>query len=236
MKDGKNIKYFSRSLKSWHVSDRPREKLSEKGANHLTTAELLAILIGKGNSDENAVQLSQRILDSVDHSIIELSKLSLSELVKFKGIGTTKAVTIAAALELGRRRQRAESHKSPKVACSKDAYLYIKTYLEDLNHEEFWVLLLNRSNVIVGQVPVSKGGVSGTVVDGKLIFKPALEKSACGIILTHNHPSGSLYPSKEDIGLTRKIKKAGEFLDIVVMDHLIITSAGYYSFADDGNM
>ncbi|WP_236974434.1 RadC family protein [Membranihabitans maritimus] len=236
MKIDKKNSFSSRSLKSWHIADRPREKLFQKGSAHLTSSELLAILIGKGNAKENAVQLSQRILSSVNYNLVHLSKMGLSELTKFKGIGMTKAVTIAAALELGRRRQRAETIDSPQVKSSKDAYQYIKTYVEDLNHEEFWILLLNRSNKIIDQILISKGGVSGTIVDPKLVFKPALQKSASGIILTHNHPSGNLNPSKDDIRLTHKIKVAGKYLELEVLDHLIVTSTGYYSFADEGTL
>ncbi|WP_236971422.1 RadC family protein [Membranihabitans marinus] len=229
-------KSYGSNLKSWDVSERPREKLLTNGVRTLSVAELLAILIGKGNRNENAVMLCQRILKSFDHDLIQLSKASVSDLASFKGIGEVKAISIVAALELGKRRQRADASKIAKITSSRDAYIALKSHVEDLPHEEFWILMLNRGNGIIQSKFISKGGVSGTVVDPKLIFKPTLEKAASGLILCHNHPSGNLYPSLEDIKLTEKISKAGELLDIKVLDHLIITGNSYYSFADEGKI
>lgn len=232
--DGNNP--LQHRLKSWDESDRPREKMIAKGSRALTDAELLAILIGQGNKEENAVMLCRRILHSYDYNLLQLSQASLTDLIKFKGIGEAKAITIAAALELGRRRQRAEKGKQVIIKSSLDAYQVLKSYVEDLPHEEFWILLLNRRHQVLFAQFISRGGISGTVVDAKLIFKPALEKSASSIILCHNHPSGNLQPSKQDLQLTDKLKNAGQCLDIQVIDHLIITSNEYFSFADAGKM
>lgn len=224
------------NIKLWKESDRPREKLMNQGCSHLTDSELLAILIGHGNREENAVELCQRILHSVDHDLVQLSRMNYIDLMKFKGIGEAKAVSIVAALELGRRRQRSDLSDHYKISSSADVYRYLKSQMEDLNHEEFWILLLDRSNKVVGQELISRGGVAGTLVDAKLIFKPALDRFASHLILSHNHPSGNLTPSKQDLALTEKLQKAGEYLDIKVLDHLIITSHGYYSFADEGKL
>lgn len=221
------------SIKTWAEEDRPREKLLDKGRLVLTDAELIAILIGSGNRTESAVQLSQRILALVNNNLNELGKLTPNDLVKLRGIGQAKAVTIVAALELGRRRKEVHPEKRNKVTCSKDVYDYLKPHYLDLPHEEFGVLLLNRSNTIIRKEIISRGGVAGTVVDTKLIFKPALELLATSVILCHNHPSGNLKPSNEDIKITRKIKEAGILLDIPVQDHVIVTDNGYYSFADE---
>lgn len=208
----------------------------EHGSAHLTDSELLAILIGHGNREENAVELCQRIMHSVNHDLVILSRMTVSDLMKFKGIGEAKAVSITAALELGRRRQRSDLGDHFRISTSSDVYHYLKSHMEDLNHEEFWILLLDRSNKVIGQEMVSKGGVAGTVVDAKLIFKPAIERFASHIILSHNHPSGNLNPSEQDISLTKKLKQAGQHLDITVLDHVIITAHGYYSFSDEGRL
>lgn len=229
-------KTSSFNIKSWHESDRPREKLINRGSKNLTVSELLAILIGKGSRDENAVELCQRILHSVNHDLVALSKLTIDDMKKFKGIGEAKAVSIQAALELGRRRQKAGLGDQYKISNSKDVYLYLKSRMEDLNHEEFWVLLLNRGNVVIGEELISKGGVGGTIVDAKIVFKLALERFSSQIILSHNHPSGNLTPSQQDINLTKKLKEAGKCLDIKVLDHIIITAHGYYSLSDEGRM
>lgn len=226
-------KQYSTNIKSWKAEDRPREKLMAKSSADLTDSELLAILIGHGNREENAVELCQRILQSVDHDLVRLSRMSVNDLMKFKGIGEAKAVSITAALELGRRRQRSELGDHYKIGDSKDVYLYLKSRLEDLNHEEFWILMLDRSNKVIGQEMISRGGVAGTLVDAKLVFKPALERFASFVILCHNHPSGNLTPSHQDIHLTKKLKQAGALLDIKVLDHVIITSHGFYSFSDE---
>lgn len=224
------------NIKQWKESDRPREKLMEQGRRSLTDYELLAILIGHGNREENAVELCRRILSFVNNDLVQLSRLEYRDLMRFKGIGEAKAVSIVAAMELGRRRQKSKIPDRKSLTSSRQVYQYIRSFLEDLNHEEFWVLLLDRRNNVLGQKRVSSGGVAGTVVDVKMVFKPALERYASHIILAHNHPSGSLTPSSQDLNLTRKIKTAGNYLDIKVLDHLIITAGGYYSFSDEGRL
>lgn len=221
-------------IKSWAEDDRPREKLVDKGRQALSDAELLAILLSSGNRNETAVQLAQRILKENKNSINELAKLHLNDLKRYKGVGEAKAVTIAAALEIGRRRTDEHVEQKIKVSSSKAAYDVIKSKLSDLPHEEFWVIFMNRRNSIIKTDCISKGGISGTVVDVRLILKPALENLASSIILTHNHPSGNLRPSQEDISLTKKVKEAAKLMDITLQDHLIIGEQAYYSFADEG--
>lgn len=225
---------IERKIKSWAEEDRPREKLMLKGKAALTDAELIAILMGSGTRELTAVDLAQLILKSVNHNLHELAKLSLKDLMKFKGIGEAKAISILAALELGRRRKESEVLKKERIACSKDAYEAIRPFLMDLPHEEFWILLLSRSNEVMKKIQISSGGVSGTVADPKLIFKAAVEHLASGIILVHNHPSGNLKPSQADIDLTKKISQGGRALDISILDHLIFTNMAYFSFADEG--
>lgn len=222
------------NILSWAEEDRPREKLMLKGRAALSDAELIAILIGSGTRELSAVDLSKVILNSVGNNLNELAKLSINDLMKFKGIGDAKAISIAAALELGRRRKESDVQKRAKVTSSSDAYQAIRPYLLDLSHEQFWILLLNRANEIIRPVQVSVGGVAGTVADPKIIFKSAIEYLASAIILVHNHPSGNLTPSQADKDLTRKVKEAGRLLDIPVLDHLIFGDNGYYSFADEG--
>jgi DNA repair protein RadC len=222
------------SIKSWAEEDRPREKMLAKGKSILSDAELVAILIGSGSVEENAIQLAQRILDSVNGNLTELGRRTIKDLMKFKGIGEARAIAIASALELGRRRQFSDILQRDSITCARDVYDTLLPQLIDLPHEEFWILMLNRSNHIIGRHRVSIGGVTGTVVDAKMVFKPALDALACSIVLAHNHPSGKLQPSSQDIDLTRKLKKAGESLDIQVVDHLIIAQSGFYSFADNG--
>ncbi len=222
------------NIRSWAEEDRPREKMITMGERHLTDAELLAILLGSGSKEVSAVALAKQILAGADQNLHDLSRMSIQELMQFRGVGEAKAVTIAAALELGRRRQLSVIRDKPLVRCSRDAYDAIAPLLMDLPHEEFWILLLNRANAITGRSAISKGGVSGTVVDAKLVFKKALDALASAVILCHNHPSGNLKPSQADIDLTRKLRKAGESLDIGVLDHLIVTGHGYYSFSDEG--
>jgi DNA repair protein RadC len=205
-----------------------------KGKSILSDAELLAILIGSGSIEENAIQLSQRILDSVNGDLSELGRRTIKDLMHFKGIGEARAISIVSALELGRRRQFSDIMQRDSIMCARDVYDTLLPQLIDLPYEEFWILMLNRGNHIIGRHRVSIGGVAGTVVDAKMVFKPALEALACSIILVHNHPSGKLQPSKQDIDLTHKLKKAGECLDIRVSDHVIIAQSGYYSFADNG--
>ena len=221
-------------IKSWAEEDRPREKLLAKGRQVLTEAELIAILIGSGSRDETAVELSKRILGSVQNNLNELGKLSVHELMKFKGIGEAKAIGIIAALELGRRRKESETIKREKIITSKDVFETMKSSFIDLPHEEFWILLLNRANGVIKKDIISRGGVVGTVVDTKIIFKIAVEHYANSIIICHNHPSGNLKPSDADIKITKNIKEAGRIMEIPLADHLIFGDNGYYSFADEG--
>lgn len=222
------------SIKHWSEDDRPREKLVLKGKPSLSDAELIAILIGSGNREESAVELSKRILKSVSDNLIELSRLSVSDLQKFKGIGEAKAITIIAALELGRRRRGAEVMERKKIQTSSDAFEVLQMKIGDLLYEQFAVVLLNRANEVIQTVVVSDGGVNGTVADPRRIFKLAIENNAASIILGHNHPSGNLKPSESDLKLTKKIKEAGLLLDINVLDHVIVGIEKYYSFADEG--
>jgi DNA repair protein RadC len=222
------------TIKLWAEEDRPREKLSLQGRRSLSDAELIAILIGSGNREESAVDLSKRILYACENDLNLLSKQSIQDLTKFKGIGEAKAISIISALELGRRRKETLQQEYVLVHSSKDVYSAIKSQLADLNHEEFWILLLNRANKITSKHLISKGGRAGTVADPKIIFNVALQNHATSIILAHNHPSGNLKPSQADIDLTRKLKTAGTYLDLPVLDHLIITDTGFFSFTDEG--
>jgi len=221
------------SIKNWNEDDRPREKLLLKGRTALSDAELIAILIGSGSRKESAVSLSKRILASVGNNLSELGRLSVPELMEFKGIGEAKAISIAAAMELGRRRRAGEALERKKITSSNSVFEYVQPIIGELPHEEFWILYLNNSNKIIKSNQLSKGGITGTVVDVRLAFKEALQLGAVGIILAHNHPSGTLKPSQADIQLTKKLKMAGESLDIKVLDHLIITEKAYFSFADE---
>jgi len=223
-----------RAITAWAEEDRPREKLLLKGKNALSDTELLAILLGSGTVGESAVTLAQKILSSVDNNLHELGKRSVADLRRFKGVGEAKAITIAAALELGRRRQLPGLRERPRVAGSRDAFQAIAPLLSDLHHEEFWMLMLNKANEIFARERLSTGGMAGTVVDVKFFFKTALDARAAAIIAVHNHPSGSLQPSQADIELTRRLCKAGQLLDLPLLDHLIISERGYYSFADEG--
>ncbi|WP_428329070.1 RadC family protein [Mucilaginibacter sp.] len=222
------------SIKAWAEEDRPREKLSGQGRRSLTDAELIAILIGSGSRNESAVELSKRILHHYDNDLNKLGKASIAELSNFKGIGEAKAISIIAALEIGRRRNDAESKQPDIISSSKDAYTLMRRHLMDLNHEEFWIILTGRSQKVLTKELVSKGGLSATVVDPKIIFGMALQHQASGVILIHNHPSGSKKPSHDDITLTKRLVEAGKLLEIKILDHLIITDEGYYSFADEG--
>jgi DNA repair protein RadC len=220
-------------ISEWSEEDRPREKLMLKGKKALSNAELIAILIGSGSRNESAVALSKRILSSVD-SLNALGKMPVSQLVNFKGIGEAKAITIIAALELGRRRRAEDAVDLIKVTSSKKIFEMMQPIIGELAHEEFWVLFLNNSNKIISKSQRSKTGMTGTIVDVRLVFKLALENGATGLILCHNHPSGNLEPSKADKEITKKLKAAGESLDVKVLDHLIITETKYYSFVDEG--
>ncbi len=222
------------TIKSWAEEDRPREKMLAKGKESLSDAELIAILIGSGNSNESAVDLSRRILRDNNDNLIELSKLSLNDLLKYKGIGEAKAVTIAAALELGRRRRFSEALEKPCIRNSQLAYECFYAHLSDLNHEQFWIMLLNNANKVIKLEKIGVGGMTGTTADPKKIFKSALENNATNIMLCHNHPSGNIFPSNADKTITNNIKKAGQFLEIKILDHIIIGNDNYFSFADEG--
>lgn len=221
------------SIKNWSQDDQPREKLRDKGKAALSDAELVAILIGSGNRDESAVDLSKRILASVDNNLSELSKLSIKQLMQFKGVGEAKAISIFAALELGKRRRGEEALEKKKITSSASVFELMQPVLGDLPHEEFWIIYLNNSNKIIKKNQLSKGGITGTLVDVRLVLKEALEVGATSLVLVHNHPSGALKPSQADIKITQKLKHAAESLDIKVLDHLIITEKAYFSFADD---
>jgi len=222
------------SIKFWSEFDRPREKLVAKGKSSLSDSELIAILIGSGNINESAVDLSQKILQSVNNNLIELSKLSINELIKFNGIGEAKAISIIAALELGSRRRESNVINKNKISSSKDVFELFASNFSSTSYEEFWILMLNRANHIIKKINISEGGVSETIVDAKKIFSIALENKATSIVLCHNHPSGNIQPCEADIKLTKKLKEAGKTLDILVVDHIIIGIEKYYSFADEG--
>lgn len=224
------------NIKAWAEEDRPREKLLNKGRNALSDAELIAILIGSGNRNETAVELSKRILASIENDLNKLGRMSIKELMQFKGIGEAKAISIAAALELGRRRKSTDAALKKNISSSKDAFDEMVGVMTDLPHEEFWVMYLDRRNAVIKNMNVSKGGVTGTVADSKIIFKEAIQLLASAVILLHNHPSGNLKPSDADIQLTKKMVEIGKIMETPVLDHLIITDKGYFSFSDQGLM
>ena len=224
------------NIKSWSPEDRPREKLILKGKSALSDAELIAILLGSGTRAMSAVDLAKKVLHPTGNNLHELARLTVKDLIKIPDIGEAKALTIVAALELGRRRKELDSREKTKVTGSKDVYDLIKADLLDIGHEEFWILLLNRANRVIKKAQVSLGGVAGTVADPKIIFKLALDDLASGVILAHNHPSGNLTASQADLDLTKKLKDAGKLLDIQVLDHLIVAGQKYFSFADEGLM
>ncbi|MBQ0909564.1 DNA repair protein RadC [Flavobacterium sp. F-328] len=223
-------------ITNWSEDDKPREKLMLKGKSVLSDAELIAILIGSGSRNESAVALSKRILASVDSNLNALGKLSLAQLTQFKGIGEAKAIAIIAALELGRRRRAEEATELTKVTSSKIIFEIMQPIIGELPHEEFWVIYMNNSNKVIYKSQLSKGGITGTLVDVRLVYKMALEMGATALILCHNHPSGTLVPSDADKQITKKVKTAGESLEIKVLDHLIVTERSYFSFADEGLM
>lgn len=224
------------TIKSWALDDRPREKLLAKGKSTLSNAELIAILIGSGNRDESAVGLSKRILQSVGGNINELAKIPVEKLMSFRGIGEAKAISIVTALELGSRREQEPAVEIVKINTSKDVFMLMKPILGDKDYEEFWVVYLNNSNKILAKQLCSMGGITSTIVDVRLLYKRALELSAVGIIVCHNHPSGNVKPSISDRELTDKIRQAGDCLDIQLLDHLIIGEKSYFSFADHGEL
>jgi DNA repair protein RadC len=222
------------SITAWAESDRPREKMLLKGTAALSDSELLAILIGSGTVGESAVALAQRMLENANHSLHDLGRKTIKEFQHFKGIGEAKSITIAAALEIGRRRQMSDMRQRPRVTCSRDGYNVIAPMLTDLYHEEFWVLLLNQNNEVLDRRLISSGGMAATIVDMRVFFRAAIEGKAVGVIAVHNHPSGSLKPSQADISLTQKLVQAGKIVEIPVLDHLIVSEKGYFSFADEG--
>ena len=221
------------AIKFWAEDDRPRETLLHHGRTHLSDSELLAILLGSGSRNASALELARTILQSFGGDLNQLAKANAKELMRFPGIGQVKAVTILAAVELGSRR-KSKSDTNEPIRGSSEVYERMRGRLADLGHEEFWVLFLNQSNRVIRERQISKGGITGTVADPRLIFKMALEDSACGLILVHNHPSLSLKPSQADIDLTKKLAEAAKNLDMRVLDHLIITQQSYASFADEG--
>ncbi len=227
-----NLKHLT--IKSLSEDDRPREKLATLGRQNLSDAELIGIILGSGNKNETAVQLAQRMLSENQNNINKLAKLSLAELKKFKGVGEAKAVNIAAAFELGRRRTEVETVQRVKITSSHVAYQILQKRLSDLPHEEFWVLILNRANQVIKEDYLSKGGISGTVVDVRLVCKSAIENNASSLVIAHNHPSGQLLPSEQDKKITKKLNEALQTFEISLLDHLIIGDQNYYSFADEG--
>ena len=227
--------YNNHPITLWALEDRPREKLSIKGRNSLSDAELIAILLGCGTREESAVELAKRTMKSINNNLNSLSELSIKDLQKFRGVGEAKAIVIAAAIELGRRRQASEAMELPQISNSRDAFKILSPMVMDLAHEEFWILALNRANKVIGKVCISVGGLSGTLVDTKKLFQKALEfERVNALILCHNHPSGNLCPSESDIALTKKIIASGNMLDIKILDHLIISGHKYLSFVDEG--
>lgn len=225
------------SIKEWSADDRPREKMLAKGRQSLTDSELLAIILGSGSKGESAVDLSKRILRDHNNNLHELGKITIKDLVKkYKGIGEAKAINIIAALELGRRRQDSSPLNRTRITSSKDAFDVLYPLVSDLPHEEFYILLCNRANKVIHIQSIGRGGVSSVLVDVRIIIKFALEHLASSILLCHNHPSGDLKPSREDIRITQKLKEAASLFDITVSDHLIIGDMAYFSFADEGMM
>jgi DNA repair protein RadC len=222
------------NIKRWAAEDRPREKLLLKGKAALTDAELIAILLGTGTAAMSAVDVAKTILEAVGNDLNELARLTVKDLMKIKGVGEAKAITIVSALELGRRRKDLLGEEKPKISGSKDIYDLLKAELLDIPHEAFWIVLLNRANRVIKKHQISQGGVAGTVADPKIIFKIALEELASGVILAHNHPSGNLTASQSDIDLTRKLKESGKLLEIQILDHIIVAGKKYMSFADEG--
>jgi DNA repair protein RadC len=223
----------SKSIKEWAVEDRPREKLLSHGIQSLSHSELIAILIGSGTRNRSAVDLARRILDNANNDLDQLGRFTVSDFMKIKGIGRAKAIAIVSALELGRRRKLSETSNRLKITSSGDVFEVLYQHLADLSHEEFWILLLNRSNKIIQKRKISQGGISGTVTDIRMILKFAIEALASAMILCHNHPSGNLQPSEADIQITRKLKEAAGLMDIGLLDHIIIAGKGYFSFADE---
>ncbi len=224
------------SIPEWSKEDRPRERMLANGPKAMSDAELVAILIRSGTPKDSALDLARLILNKANNDLHKLARLGVSDLMKINGVGEAKALSIAAALELGQRRRDSSIEQRPLVGSSQQAFELLRPLVADLPHEEFWLLLLDRGNRLLDKCKVSQGGMHGTVADPKLIFREALEKRASSVVLCHNHPSGQLRPSGEDIALTKKLVEGGRFLDITVQDHVIITSGGYFSFADNGQL
>jgi DNA repair protein RadC len=224
------------TIKSWAEDDRPREKMMLKGRHSLSDAELLAIILGSGSREKSAVELAQEILLNSSNNLSLFGKMTFNDLIKFKGVGEAKAISILAALELGRRRKETEIPKKYKIKSSQDIYEYLSPYFLDLKHEESYVIFLNRANEIIHKEQISKGGFASTIVDGKIIFKLALDHRASSVILSHNHPSGQLFPSEQDKKITTELISFGKMIDLPIMDHIIFTDNGYFSFADQGLM
>ncbi|PID92392.1 MAG: hypothetical protein CSA96_03345 [Bacteroidetes bacterium] len=226
--------YSSHSLKAWAVEERPREKVIAKGIAQLSDAELLAILLGSGTRNQSAVSLARQILASTENSLHELGRLGRQDLQKIKGVGPAKAITILAAMEVGRRRSTSQAESKQAVKSSGMVFKLFHPLLGDLEHEEFWLLMLNRANRVLGRYKVSQGGLSGTVIDTRIILKKALDNLASSIIVCHNHPSGNKQPSEADVRITEKLKKAADIVEITLLDHVIIADKHYFSFADEG--
>jgi DNA repair protein RadC len=222
------------AIKFLAEDDRPREKFLLKGINSLSDSELLAIILRSGSREETAVELARKILNSVNHSWHQLSLLSVKDLMKFKGVGEVKAIAVATALEIGRRRAAQEIPEKSLIASSNDGYQILRKYLSDLRTEEFWAIFLNQSNRVLHFTQLTQGGINQSIVDVRILFKTALDHYATAVIIAHNHPSGNLKPSKEDLEITRRIKEAGKMLNIQLLDHLIITQNSYFSLSDDG--
>lgn len=225
--------YSKLSIRNWALEDRPREKLLSKGIQSLSDSELIALLIGSGTKKVSAVDLARQILKTANNSINKLAKFSVADLKKHKGIGEARAISIVAALELGKRRNSDDTKEQVKITCSQDAFHMLFPVLADLPHEEFWVLFLNRSNKVMNKQKISQGGITGTVTDIRMILKTALETLSTSIILCHNHPSSNPQPSEADINITRKLKESSAVMDIALLDHIIIAGNGYFSFADE---
>lgn len=222
------------TIKSWAEDDRPREKMILKGKSALSDAELIAIILGSGSRDKSAVELSQEILNSVNYNLNDLSRLSIGDLTKFKGVGEAKAISITAMLEISRRKKDTPEKLERAIRSSKDAYEHVRPLLSDLQHEEFYILALDRANKVIRPILISKGGISGTIADGKLIFKELLDAKASGCILAHNHPSGQRKASSQDIALTKRLQGFGEMIGLPIVDHIVVAGSSYVSFRDDG--
>lgn len=226
--------YYNSKIKNWSVEDRPREKLMKQGIQYLSNTELLALIIGSGTKEMNAVELARMILLSAKNNLNDLGKLSVEELVKVKGIGVAKAITLVAALELGSRRGKSYSDEKVIIKNSQTAFDILQPKIGDLEHEEFWIVVMNRAHKVLDTMKISQGGITGTVIDTRIILKYAIDKRATSLIVSHNHPSGNRKPSEADINITKKIKNAAALMDITLLDHIIVADKSYFSFADEG--